>query len=109
MTRHIIIRKDLYKEENRSESGIPQQVAVFVDHAYPNMDLYEIVKLEKVIDQGTLIDMNVLQRSDFMRVIFYGVTDQVALELANRWVLEERQKKLDYRVHGVDKNYSVFD
>lgn len=109
MTRHFIIRKDLYKEEYRAERGIPQQVAVYVDHANPNMDLYEIVKLGKLIDQGTLIEMNVPQRSDFMRVIFYGVTDQVALELANRWVLEERQKKLDYRVHGVDKNYSLFD
>jgi hypothetical protein len=107
--RHIIVRNELYPEEERLETGISQQVAVYVDYSYPNMDVYEIVKNGKLIEEGPLIKNNVPQRSGFIRIIFYGVTDEVALELANRWVLEEEQKKLDYKVHGVDKNYSVFD
>jgi hypothetical protein len=102
-------QRKLYEEEYRPETGIPQQVAVFVDYAYKNMDVYETVKQGNLFVQGLLIKKNVPQRSGFIRIIFYGVTDEVALELANRWVLEEEQKKLDYKVHGVDKNYSVFD
>lgn len=109
VVRHYNIRNELYKQEYRPTTSIPLQVAVLVDHAYPKMDIYEIVKNGKLIEKGPLIKENVPQRSGFIRIIFYGVTDEVALELANRWVLEEEQKKLDYKVHGVDKNYSVFD
>ena len=109
MIRHFIVRNELYEEEYRPDTGIPQQVAVFVDHAYPNMDVYEVIKNGSLIEEGSLIKRNVPQRSGLIRVLFYGVSDEVALILANRWILEEEQKKLDYRVHGIDKNYSVFD
>ena len=102
-------QRKLYEEEYRPETGIPQQVAVFVDYAYQNIDVYEALKQGKLFVQGPLIKKNVPQRSRLIRIIFYGVTDEVALELANRWVLEEKQKEEDYRVHGIDKNYSVFD
>lgn len=109
MLRHFIIRNDLFSEEYLPKSGIPQQVAVFVDHAYPDMDFYEAIYHGKLIEQGPLIKKSVPQRSGFIRIIFYGVTDEVALELANRWISEKKQKELDYKIHGVDHNYSVFD
>jgi hypothetical protein len=109
MIRHFIIRNEIYDEEYRPDTGIPQQVAVYVDHAYPNADVCQVISHKGYIEQGELIKKDVPQRSGLIRVIFYVTSDQVALELANRWVNEDEQKKQDYRVHGIDHYYSVFD
>ena len=53
--RHIIVRNELYPEENRLETRISQQVAVYVDHAYPNVDIYEVSYQRGILEQGTLI------------------------------------------------------
>lgn len=107
--RHIMVRNELYPEEELLEMGISQQVAVYVDHTYPNADVYEVNFHKRYIEQGELIRNDAPQRSGLIIVIFYVTSDQVALELANRWVNEDEQKKQDYRVHGIDHYYSVFE
>ena len=107
--RHFIIRNELYPEEERFETGISRQVAIYVDHAYPNADIYEVIRHKGYIEQGELIKKNAAQRSGFITVIFYVSNEQTALDLAHRWVNEEKQKKQDYRVIGINNSYSVFD
>jgi hypothetical protein len=107
--RHIIVRNELYPEEERLEMGISQEVAVYVDHAYPNADIYEVNYHKGFIEQGELIIKNAIQRSGLINAIFYVSNEQIALVLADRWVNEEKQKKQDYRVIGINHSYSVFD
>jgi hypothetical protein len=107
--RHIMIRNELYPEEIRLETGISQQVAIYVDHAYPNSDIYEVNYQRKILEHGTLIKKNAAQRSGLISVIFYVLDEKLALELAHRWVNEENQNKQDYRVIGINHSYSVFD
>jgi hypothetical protein len=44
-----------------------------------------------------------------MYVLFYGVSSDTALILADRWINEDSQQKMDYQVHGIDADFSVFD
>jgi len=107
--RHFIIRNDLYADEERLETGISCQIAIYVDYGYPNADIYEVDYQKGILKQGTLINKKTDQRSGLISVIFYVYDEQLALELAQRWVNEEKQKKQDYRVIGINKSYSVFD
>ncbi len=107
--RHMIVRNELYPEEERLETGISQQIAVYVDHAYPNADIYEVNYQNGILEQGTLIKKNAVQRSGLISVIFYVSDEKQALELAKRWVSEDNQKKQDYRVIGINQSFSVFD
>lgn len=107
--RYIIVRNELYPEEERLETGISQQVAVYVDHAYPNADIFEVNYQKGILEQGPLIKKNADQRSGLISVLFYVLDEKLALELAHRWVNEEKQKKQDYRVIGINHSYSVFD
>jgi hypothetical protein len=107
--RHYHIRNELYKEEYRPADGIPQRIAVLVDHAYPNMDIYETIQHKGYIETGDIIQRNAPQRSGLVHVLFNLKDEELALQLAQRWVNEEAQKKLDYRVIGIDHYYSVFD
>jgi hypothetical protein len=107
--RHYHIRNQLYKEEYRPANCIPQQVAVLVDHAYPNMNTYETIQHKGYIETGDIIQRNAPQRSGLIHVLFYVKEEELALKLAQRWVNEEAQKKLDYRVIGIDHYFSVFE
>lgn len=107
--RHIIVRNELYSNEKRFEGGISQQVAVYVNHAYSNADIHEVIQHKGYIEQGKDIQKNAVQRSGLISVIFYVLDEQMALELADRWVNEEEQKNQDYRIIGINHNYSIFD
>lgn len=107
--RHILIRDELYPEEERLDKGISQQVAVYVDYAYPKADIYEVNDQKGIFEQETLIKKNAVQRSGLISVLFYVSDEKLALELAHRWVNEEIQKKQDYRVIGINASYSIFD
>lgn len=107
--RHIIVRNELYPEENRLETCISQQVAIYVDHVFPKADIYEVNYQRGILDQGILIKKNAVQRSGLISVLFYVVDEKLALELSHRWVNEENQTKQDYRVIGINHSYSVFD
>ena len=107
--RHLVIRKNIYKEEFRPEIGIPQQISVLVHCVYPKMDIYDTIIHKGYIEEGNLIKKNVSQRSELIHVIFYVQDEALALKLAHRWVNEEEQKEEDYRVIGIDHDYSIFD
>jgi hypothetical protein len=109
VVRHYNIRNEIYEEEYRPDTGIPQRVAVLVDHAYPNMDTYETIRHKDYIEIGDIIQKNAPQRSGLISVLFYVQDEELALKLAQRWVNEEEQKKQDYRVIGIDHYYSVFE
>ncbi len=109
VVRHYTIRNELYKEEFRPDKGIPQQVAVLVNHAYPNMNIYETIQHKGFIETRDIIQRNAPQRSGLIHVLFYVQDEELALKLAERWVNEEEQRKQDYRVIGIDRYYSVFD
>jgi hypothetical protein len=107
--RHIINRNKLYEEEVMTCTIFPQRVMVLVDHAYPKANIYEVSYQGKCLVEGDIIQKNASQRSELIHVPFYGVTDDVALSLAHRWIEEENQKKKGYRVIGIDQDYSIFD
>lgn len=108
--RHIKLRNQLYPEETYLESGISLQTAVYVTHKLPNVDTYELIRQPGgAYQKGRLISKDVPQRSGLISVIFYVNNDDLALELANRWVNEEEQLKQDYKVVGINNSFSVFD
>jgi hypothetical protein len=109
MIRHLIIRNELYPEEYRPTSGIPEQISIFVDCRYPNVDLYEANVGKHLIEEGSLIKKNVHPRSGLIRLIIYVQDKDLALKLAERWVNEPSQRKDDYQVIGIEHDYSVFD
>lgn len=109
MPNHFIIREQLYPEENYADKGIPQQVVINCDYLEPPMETYILEKENHLFIVDSPSSTNTRSRSSTVKIIFYVKDENIALELAYRWVNEEKQKVKDYRVIGVDHYCSVFD
>ncbi len=109
MPNHYIIRERLYPEEEYTDKGFSQQVCINCDYLEPPMDTYVLEKENNLFIVDSLISKNTRCRSSTVKVIFFVRDENTALELAYRWVNEEKQMVKDYRVIGVDHYYSVFD
>jgi len=107
--RHFILREKLYPEEVHSEGCIPQQVCINCDYLEPESDVYTINKNKYFYEVEGMLAQKHAKRSSTVRVIFYVKDEKLALELAQRWVNEEKQKSKGFRVLGIDHYYSVFD
>lgn len=97
MVKQYIIRNEIYHDEIRFENRFNQQRCVILEkqrHALVNINGEQV----KVIVR------------DLYYFIAYVKSDEKAIEIATRWITEERQKNNEiYEVKWVDSNYSIFN
>lgn len=97
MFKQYIIRNEIYHDEIHDENTFRQQKCVILEkqrHPLVNINGEQV----KVIDR------------DLYYFIAYVYSDEKAIEIATRWITEERQKNNEiYKVKWVDSNYSIFN
>ena len=109
MYKHYVIRNQLYPEEFYDPKILNQQICVNFDYEESVNESFELIKENNLYSIGERTSMKTTRRSSMIKVIFYVNNDKLALELANRWINEPKQKSQDYRVIGIDRYFSVFD
>lgn len=108
MVKHYIIRDKLYKEENRLEVGISQQVCIDLScYSKIPMNIYSAHREGKILVQYDIISENKRMKK-YVKLIVYVKDEKLALKLADRGINETTQKEKDYKIVGIDKYYSVF-
>ena len=108
MVKNYILRHQLYKEETRVENILNQQVSIIVEYDCKPMDIYSASRNNGLLVCGELIQKNVIKKgTSYLNI--YVKDEKLALELAERWANEPKQKEGNYRVYGVDKYYYIFN
>lgn len=109
MYKHYVIRNQLYPEEFYDPKILNQQICVNFDYEESVNESFELIKENNLYSIGERTSLKTTRRSSMIKVIFYVNNDKLALELANRWINEPKQKSQGYRVIGIDRYFSVFD
>lgn len=106
MIKHYIIRTQLYEEETKLDFGISPQIAVVIEHIYNKcVNYYEAERTKGYISKGDLLHAKVpLQGTE--KLIIYIQDEELAMKLAKRWCVENTNEDHQYKVLGIDKNYS---
>lgn len=108
MVKHYIIRDKLYKEEERLENGISQQVCINLSCYSKPVNLYATHRENRFLVQDECLYEN-KRIKEYSKLIIYVLNEELALKLANRWINEPSQKEREYEIVDVDKYYSVFN
>ena len=106
--RNFIGRDHLYDEEYYNKEGLSQQVCITVNYKHKHHELYEVERQNGLIISTNLIGKDIVSTKSG-NIIFYVRDEELALELAKRWIKEEKSKRKEYTLRGVDSTFSVFD
>jgi len=111
MFKNYIIREKIYSDEIHSENIFRPQKCIILEKERRAGPIHELSKIKRGrggYEIGEEIAEEIIVK-DLYYFIAYVQTDEKALEIAARWIEEEKLQNNIYKIKWVDQHYSIFD